>query len=112
MFGSKNEKIEKLVQKGKWDDLGDKYINSDTETRLILAQECGKSTDYNVNSILSILLRDPDITVKMAAIKSVSNTGKDHECAQLEWILSNTPEDNTELIAALQDSITKVRRKR
>ena len=71
MFGSKEEKIEKMVLKGKWDDIGNKYLNSDTETRLILAQECAKSNDYNVNSIMSILIRDSDEKVKLAAIKSI-----------------------------------------
>ena len=112
MFDSKAEKIEKLVLKGKWDDLGNKYLNSDTETRLILAQECSKSTDYNVNNLLSILMRDTDEKVKLAAIKSIGITGKDHECAQLEWLMSNTPEDKKEIITALQDSISKVRRKK
>lgn len=112
MFGGKAEKIEKLVAKGKWDDLGDKFLNSDTETRLILAQECAKTTDYNVNSLLSILIRDPDEAVKLAAIKSMGITGRDHECSQLEWVMSNTADNKTEIIAALQDSISKVRRKR
>lgn len=112
MFGSKAEKIEKMVLKGKWDDIGNKYLNSDTETRLILAQECAKSTDYKVNSILSILLRDSDEKVKLAAIKSIGITGKDHECSQLEWVMSNIPDDKTEILSALQDSIAKCRRKR
>ncbi len=112
MFGSKAEKIEKLVLKGKWDDLGDKYINADTETRLILAQECAKSTDYKVNSILSILLRDPDENVKLTAIKSIGVTGTDRETAQLEWLSSNTPDNKTEILAALQESILKVRGKK
>ena len=112
MFGDKTEKIEKMVQKGKWDDLSTKFLNSDTETRLIMAQACAKSTDYNVNTLLSFLIRDKDDNVKLAAIKSIGITGKDHESAQLEWLMSITPEDKTEIIAALQDSISKVRRKR
>lgn len=112
MFGSKAEKIEKLILKGKWDDLGDKYVSSDTETRLILAQECAKSTDYKVNNILSILLRDSDDQVKLAAIRSIGVTGTDRETAQLEWLLSNTPESKKEVIATLQESISKVRHKK
>ena len=112
MFGSKAEKIEKLVLKGKWDDLGDKYINSDTETRLILAEECAKATDYKVNGILSILLRDSDEKVKLTAIRSIGITGTDRETAQLEWLSSNTPADKKEILAALQSSILKIRGKR
>lgn len=112
MFGSKNEKIQKMVMKGKWDDLSTKFINSDAETRLILAEECSNSTDYKVNNLLSVLIRDNDEKVKLAAIKSIGITGKDHESSQLEWLLLNTPEDKTQIIAALNDSISKVRRKK
>lgn len=112
MFGSKREKIEKMVSKAKWDDISDKYLNSDTETRLILAEECAKAQHYGVNNILSLLLRDSDEKVKMAAITSIGITGKDHESSQLEWLLSNTPDDKKELRAALQASILKVRGKK
>lgn len=112
MFGSKVEKIEKMIQKGKWDDLSTKSINSDAETRLILAQECAKSTDYKVNNLLSFLIRDNDEKVKLAAIKSIGITGTDRETAQLEWLMSITSEDKVEIIAALQDSTSKIRRKK
>jgi len=48
----------------------------------------------------------------LAAVKSIAITGRDHEVAQLQWLLSNTPESDTELIEALQDAISKSRGRR
>lgn len=112
MFGNTEKKIEKLIRKGKWDELAQKFLTADAQTRLILAEQCGKSNDPGVNSVLGKLLRDPDERVQLAAVKSTGITGKDHEVAQLQWLLSNTSEDKKELIAALHDSISKVRGKR
>jgi len=112
MFGNAEKKIEKMIQKGKWEDLTKKFLTADAQTRLILAEQCGKSDDPGVNSVLNKLIRDPDEKVQLAAVKSMGITGKDHEVAQLQWLLSNTSEDKKELISALQDSISKVRGKR
>jgi len=112
MFESKTEKIQKMIQKGKWDNLIENYSNSNFETRFILAQECAKSTDYKVNNLLSFLIRDNDEKVKLAAIKSIGITGTDRETAQLEWLMSITSEDKTEIVDALQDSISKIRRRK
>jgi hypothetical protein len=112
MFGSKEKKISRLIQKGKWEELNKKFLNSDTETKIMLAQECSKATDPGVNSILTTLIRDSDKRVQLAAVKSIAMTGKDHEVAQLQWLLSNTPEENKELIAAVQEAISKVRGRR
>jgi len=112
MFGSAEKKIEQMIRKGKWDSLTDKFLTADTQTRLILAEQCGKSNDPGVNGVLGKLLRDPDEKVQLAAVKSLGITGTDHEVAQLQWLLANTSEDNKELIDALHDSIAKVRGKR
>lgn len=112
MFGNAEKKIEKLIRKGKWEDLSKKFLAANAETRLILAEQCGKSNEPGVNSVLNKLLRDPDERVQLAAVKSIGITGTDHEVAQLQWLLSNTSEDKKELISALHDSISKVRGKR
>lgn len=112
MFGNAEKKIEKMIRKGKWEDLTKKFLTSDAKTRLILAEQCAKSNDPGVNSVLNKLLRDPDEKVQLAAVKAIGITGKDHEVAQLQWLLSNTSEDKKELISTLQDSISKVRGKR
>lgn len=112
MFGSKEQKVLHLIQKGKWEELNRRYLNSDAETRLMLAQECSKANDPGVNSILTTLIRDSDKRVQLAAVKSIAITGKDHEVAQLQWLLSNTPEENGELLIAIHEAISNVRGKR
>jgi hypothetical protein len=108
MFGSKESKIEKMVQKGKWDKLNKMLRKDDVETRLLIAKQCEKSESPNVNSILALLIRDDNQKVQLAAIKSISVTGKDHEAAQLQWLLSNTPEKETEVIKALHEALPKI----
>lgn len=112
MFSSKEKNVLHLIEKGKWEDLNRKYLNSNAETRLMLAQECSKAKDPGVNSILTSLIRDSDKKVQLAAVKSIAITGKDHEVAQLQWLLSNTPEEDKELIVAVHEAISKVRGQR
>lgn len=112
MFGSKEKTIEKMIKKGKWEQLSKKFLTSDTETRLILAQACAKADNPGVNSLLTTLIRDKDEKVQMEAVKSIAITGKDHEVAQLQWLLTNTPADKTVLIDAIQHAIAEVRGKR
>lgn len=112
MFGSKESKIEKLIKKGKWETLNKKFLSADPQTRLTLAKACATAGDPGVNSILTTLIRDPDEKVQMEAVKSIAITGKDHEVAQLQWLLSNTPEEKTELREAIQYAIANVRGKR
>lgn len=112
MFGSKEKKIEKLIKKGKWEIISKKYLNGDNETRLLLAIECGKSSDPGVNSILTTLIRDKDPKIQMETVKSLSKIGRDHEVAQLQWLLSQVPEDNNEFREEIQHAIASCRGKR
>lgn len=112
MFGSKEQNIEKLVKKGKWETLNKKFLTSDPQTRLILAKTCAKASNPGVNGILTTLIRDPDEKVQLEAVRSIAITGKDHEVAQLQWLLSNTSEEKATLYGAVQEAISKVRGKR
>lgn len=111
MFGSKEKKIENLIKKGKWEALS-KFLSADVGTRLALAKACANTKDPGVNSLLTTLIRDKDEKVQLEAVKSIAVTGKDHEVAQLQWVLSNAPANKTELIAATQNAIASVRGKR
>lgn len=111
LFGSKENKIARLIKKGKWDVLS-KYLNGDTETKILLARECAKSNNPGVNSLLSTLLRDNDPKVQLEAVKALAVTGKDHEVAQLQWLLSQVPEDNRELKEAVEHAIGNCRGRR
>ncbi|NLK68079.1 MAG: HEAT repeat domain-containing protein [Clostridiaceae bacterium] len=112
MFGSKESKIEKLIRKGKWEILSKKYLYGNKETRLMLAKECGNSNDPGVNSILTTLIRDQDPEVQLETVKSLAKTGRDHEVAQLQWLLSQVPEENKELREAVQHAIANSRGRR
>jgi len=112
MFSSKEKTIEKLIKKGKWEALNKKFLGSDKETRLVLAKACAKADNPGVNSILTTLIRDSDEKVQLEAVKSIAVTGKDHEVAQLQWVLSNTPKENSVLHDAVQYAISQVRGKR
>ena len=48
MFGSKESKIARLIKKGKWEVLSKKYLNSDTETKILLRA--------NVQKLMSLAL--------------------------------------------------------
>lgn len=112
LFGSKESKIAKLIKKGKWEILSKKYLHADTETKKILAKECGKANDPGVNSLLSTLLRDSDRGVRFEAVKALTITGKDHEVAQLQWVLSQTPADDKEMLEAVEKAIANCRGRR
>jgi len=112
LFGSKESKIARLIKKGKWEVLSKKYLNADSDTKIILARECAKANDPGVNSLLSTMLRDKDPKVQLEAVKALAVTGKDHEVAQLQWLLSQVPEDNKELKDAVEHAIGSCRGRR
>ncbi|AGC68616.1 hypothetical protein Cst_c16300 [Thermoclostridium stercorarium subsp. stercorarium DSM 8532] len=112
LFGSKEGKIASLIKKGKWEVLSKKYLNADSDTKIILARECAKANDPGVNSLLSTLLRDPDPKVQMEAVKALAVTGKDHEVAQLQWLLEHVPDNNQELKEAIEHAIGNCRGRR
>ncbi|NLM09408.1 MAG: HEAT repeat domain-containing protein [Clostridiaceae bacterium] len=112
MFGSKESKIARLIKKGKWEVLSKKYLNSDTETKILLARECAKANEPGVNSLLSTLTRDSDPKVQLEAVKALTITGRDHEVAQLQWLLTQVPAENKEMVEAIEHAIGSCRGRR
>ena len=59
MFGSKEaseDKLKKMVEKGKWDKLRKQYLDSDKTTQVALAKACAASrNDGSVNILTSLL---------------------------------------------------------
>lgn len=104
-------KVEKLVEKKKWEKLKDKFLYGDDEMRLALATACGASdTDESCNILIS-LLHDEDAQVQLMAVKSLGKIGDDHATAQLQWLLSQTGEDKKELTEAIHEAIKHVKNK-
>ena len=81
MFGSKEaseDKLKKMVEKGKWDKLRKQYLDSDKTTQVALAKACAASRNDGSVNILTSLLEVDDVDVKIAAVTSLGEVGDDH----------------------------------
>ena len=81
MFGSKEaseDKLKKMVEKGKWDKLRKQYLDSDKTTQVALAKACAASRNDGSVNILTSLLEVDDVDVKTAAVTSAGrqDTGR------------------------------------
>ena len=94
MFGSKEaseDKLKKMVEKGKWDKLRKQYLDSDKTTQVALAKACAASrNDGSVNILTSLLV------------------GDDHVTALIRQLAVKTPADQTELKAAITKALEKI----
>ena len=84
MFGSKEaseDKLKKMVEKGKWDKLRKQYLDSDKTTQVALAKACAASRNDGSVNILTSLLEVDDVDVKTAAVTSLGEVGDDHVTA-------------------------------
>ena len=106
MFGSKEaseDKLKKMVEKGKWDKLRKQYLDSDKTTQVALAKACAASrNDGSVNILTSLL------EVKTAAVTSLGEVGDDHVTALIRQLAVKTPADQTELKAAITKALEKI----
>lgn len=111
MFGGKQEKLEKLVKKNQWDKINNHYVNSnDTETRRLLAEACGLSTDDGAFNTLTILVRDADRNVQLAAIASLGKVGKEeHASTELRWLLDKLGDSDAEMSEAIHNALNAMR---
>ena len=106
MFGSKEaseDKLKKMVEKGKWDKLRKQYLDSDKTTQVALAKACAASrNDGSVNILTSLL------EVEIAAVTSLGEVGDDHVTALIRQLAVKTPADQTELKAAITKALEKI----
>ena len=103
MFGLKEaseDKLKKMVEKGKWDKLRKQYLDSDKTTQVALAKACAASRNDGSVNILTSLLEVDDVDVKIAAVTSLGEVGDDHAV--------KTPADQTELKAAITKALEKI----
>ena len=104
MFGSKEaseDKLKKMVEKGKWDKLRKQYLDSDKTTQVALAKACAASRNDGSVNILTSLLEVDDVDVKIAAVTSLGEVGDDQ-------LAVKTPADQTELKAAITKALEKI----
>ena len=88
MFGSKEaseDKLKKMVEKGKWDKLRKQYLDSDKTTQVALAKACAASRNDGSVNILTSLLEVDDVDVKIAAVTSLGEVGDDHVTAPVSY---------------------------
>ncbi len=113
MFGSTEEKMKKLVKRGKWEKIKNKYLYSSGADELcMLARACSQSnTDDSVN-ILVALLNATDQRVVLEALKSLGVVGTDHAVANLQLMYQEADPSNKELKTAIQTTLNKIRSKK
>ena len=110
MFGLKEaseDKLKKMVEKGKWDKLRKQYLDSDKTTQVALAKACAASRNDGSVNILTSLLEVDDVDVKIAAVTSLGEVGDDHVTALIRQLAVKTPADQTELKAAITKALKK-----
>ena len=110
MFGLKEaseDKLKKMVEKGKWDKLRKQYLDSDKTTQVALAKACAASRNDGSVNILTSLLEVDDVDVKIAAVTSLGEVGDDHVTALIRQLAVKTPADQTELKAAITKALEK-----
>ena len=112
MFGSKQEKIEKMVKKNDWTKLNKECSRADAKTCVMIAKACAASNEDGSFNLLSILIRDADEQVQREAIRSLGETGNDHATAELQWIMTKIPEGNKETLKVAHDALEQVRQRK
>ena len=115
MFGigvkqSQVEKMTKLVKKGDWGSLSN-YLEKDTETKVNVCKACATSSSSDCMNILLLLIEQPEIEVKLAAVESLAAVGTDHETAALQQLLMKTPKENEILRNAITSAVQTMRRR-
>ena len=112
-FGEKQsqvDKMTKLVKKGDWGSLSN-YLEKDTETKVNVCKACATSSSSDCMNILLLLIEQPDIEVKLAAVESLAAVGTDHETAALQQLLMKTPKENEILRNAITSAVQTMRRR-
>lgn len=110
MFESTEEKITKLVKKGKWEKIKAKYLYSNNVDELaLLAKACSQSDSDDSVNVLVALLDVADQKVVLEALHSLGQVGTDHAVANLQLMFQETDPANKERKDAIQDALNKIR---
>ena len=111
MFGLKEaseDKLKKMVEKGKWDKLRKQYQESAKTPHEEHAKACAASRNYGSFKIKTSLLEVDNVDVKIAAVTSLGEVGDDHVTALIRQLAVKTPADQTELKAAITKALEKI----
>ena len=106
-----HQKEQQLVQKGKWDKIKKSYLNSDSETKVHLAEACASAVGDDSSNVLMALLDSPEDEVKVAALKSLAKVGNDHCVSRIQQMIASVPADKTALRGEIQNTLQALRGK-
>ena len=113
MFGSTEEKIARLVKRGKWEKIKSKYLYSSGPDELcMLARACGQSSSDDSVNVLVALLNAKDQKVVLEALNSLGDVGTDHAVANLQLMFQEADPNNKELKNAIQNTLNKIRNRK
>lgn len=111
LVGVTEEKLEKLVVKGKWEKIKSSYLHSNQEIQVKLARACSKSKVDDCANILIALLEENNEELKIAVLKSMAIMGNSHMIALLQDMDQKLPAGSQKLHEEIQSTLTQIRKR-
>ena len=108
MFGNEEKKIARLVKRERWTKIQKMLEKGERATRVRITAALGTSRNDDAFNILVTLLKDNDEKVQLEAIKSMGELGVDRAKVHLQDMGSKLPEEKTEFIEAIKESLAKI----
>lgn len=93
-----------MVEKKKWEQLNKKVGKADVQARVEIAAACGLSSDDEPLNLLYRMLKDPDESVQIQAVKSLGECGSEQSKTHISWLAGHLPpEGHEEMRQAIQE---------
>lgn len=108
MLGSSLSKVEKLVRKGKANELIRLTDDKDSALRLKAIEGLGKVGGFAGLNALITLLRDTDPAIRIAAAKALEEQGDVKSRTHVEYQLKN--EQDEKVKEALRSALAKIKK--
>jgi len=106
LFGDKFSKIENWGKKSKVEKLKKFADNRDPKIRQAVARALGDSKGDEAFNLLVLLLRDPDATVRQAAVESFGYLGEKRAIEHLRHLIGRESDDAVK--KAIEQTIKKL----
>lgn len=105
MLGNGKNPFVHMVEKNRWERITGKLNKANTQTKLEIAEACGKSSEDESMNILVRLLTDREPSVQMQAVKSLGSSGRPMAKTHLHWLSEHLPaEGGEELKQAIREA--------
>lgn len=99
---------EPMVAKNQWDKIMAKLDRANVQTKLEIAEACGKSNEDESMNILIRFLTDSDESVQLQAIKSLGSSGRLSTKTHLFWLSEHLPGGKDHVKAAIKDALAAI----